>query len=65
MQLFNLEDAGRTDIGRQRDHNEDYFGIETQVDRLESPSGKTVHVRNLYILCDGMGAMLVAKLPVL
>lgn len=55
MQLFNLEDAGRTDIGRQRDHNEDYFGIETQMSRLESPSGKTVHVRNLYILCDGMG----------
>jgi protein phosphatase len=55
MQLFNLEDAGRTDIGRQRDHNEDYFGIETQVVRSESPSGKTVHVRNLYILCDGMG----------
>ncbi|UBF27379.1 serine/threonine phosphatase [Kovacikia minuta CCNUW1] len=55
MQLFNLEDAGRTDIGRQRDHNEDYFGIETQVARLESPSGKTVHARNLYVLCDGMG----------
>lgn len=55
MQLFNLEDVGRTDIGRQRQHNEDYFGIETQVTKLESPSGKTVHVRNLYILCDGMG----------
>ena len=55
MQLFNLEDAGRTDIGRQRDHNEDYFGIETQATKLESPSGKTVHARNLYILCDGMG----------
>ena len=55
MQLFNLEDAGRTDIGRQRDHNEDYFGIETQAAKLESPSGKTVHARNLYILCDGMG----------
>ena len=55
MQLFNLEDAGKTDIGRQRDHNEDYFGIETQISKLESPSGKTVHVRNLYILCDGMG----------
>ncbi len=55
MQLFNLEDAGRTDIGRQRDHNEDYFGIETQSTKLESPSGKTVHARNLYILCDGMG----------
>ncbi|MBW4469803.1 MAG: serine/threonine phosphatase [Stenomitos rutilans HA7619-LM2] len=55
MQLFSLEDAGRTDIGRQRDHNEDYFGIETQTAKLESPSGKTVHARNLYILCDGMG----------
>lgn len=55
MQLFNLEDAGRTDIGRQRDHNEDYFGIETKVIKLESPSGKTVHAQNLYILCDGMG----------
>lgn len=55
MQLFSLEDAGRTDIGRQRDHNEDYFGIETQTAKLESPSGKTVHARNLYVLCDGMG----------
>lgn len=55
MQLFSLDDVGRTDIGRQRDHNEDYFGIETQVSRLESPSGRTVHVRNLYVLCDGMG----------
>jgi protein phosphatase len=55
MQLFSLDDVGRTDVGRQRQHNEDYFGIETQVIRLESPSGRTVHVRNLYILCDGMG----------
>lgn len=55
MQLFSLDDVGRTDVGRQRRHNEDYFGIETQVVRLESPSGRTVHVRNLYILCDGMG----------
>lgn len=55
MQLFTLEEIGRTDIGQQRDHNEDYFGIETQVSKLESPSGKTLHARNLYILCDGMG----------
>ncbi len=55
MQLFNLEEVGRTDVGRQRDHNEDYFGIETQIAKLESPSGKTMHARNLYILCDGMG----------
>ncbi len=55
MQLFNLEEVGRTDVGRQRDHNEDYFGLDIQVSKLESPSGKTVHARNLYILCDGMG----------
>jgi protein phosphatase len=55
MQLFSLEEAGRTDVGRQREHNEDYFGIETQIIKLESPSGKTLHARNLYILCDGMG----------
>ncbi|MBD2021211.1 serine/threonine phosphatase [Leptolyngbya sp. FACHB-36] len=55
MQLANLEDLGWTDIGRQRQHNEDYFGIETQVAKLESPMGKTLHARNLYILCDGMG----------
>jgi protein phosphatase len=55
MQLFSLDDVGRTDIGRQREHNEDYFGIETQVTKLEGPSGKTIHARNLYILCDGMG----------
>jgi protein phosphatase len=55
MQLFALDEVGRTDIGRQRQHNEDYFGIETQVMKLENPSGKTVRARNLYILCDGMG----------
>ena len=55
MQLFNLDDVGRTDVGRQRPHNEDYFGIETQVLKLESPTGRTVQVRNLYVLCDGMG----------
>ncbi|MDX2244033.1 MAG: serine/threonine phosphatase [Leptolyngbyaceae cyanobacterium bins.302] len=55
MQLFSLEEVGRTDVGRQREHNEDYFGIETQVAKLESPSSKTIYARNLYILCDGMG----------
>jgi protein phosphatase len=55
MQLFNLEEVGRTDVGQQRDHNEDYFGLDIQVTKLESPSGKTIHARNLYILCDGMG----------
>lgn len=55
MQLFSLEDAGRTDIGRQRDHNEDCFGIDTQIDKVQSPSNKVIQARGLYVLCDGMG----------
>jgi protein phosphatase len=55
MQLSNLEHVGRTDIGRQRDHNEDYFGIKAEISKVESPSGRTVHARGLYVLCDGMG----------
>lgn len=55
MQLFSLEEVGRTDVGLQRDHNEDCFGIDTLVSKVESPFGKTLFARNLYILCDGMG----------
>jgi serine/threonine protein phosphatase PrpC len=55
MQLFSLDDAGETDIGRQRDHNEDCFGIDTQVVKTYLPSAKSVRARGLYVLCDGMG----------
>lgn len=55
LQLIALEDAGVTDVGSQRDHNEDYFGIETKVNKLELPRTETVGARGLYILCDGMG----------
>ncbi|MDJ0733962.1 MAG: serine/threonine phosphatase [Nostocaceae cyanobacterium] len=55
MQLSSLEDAGLTDVGRQRNHNEDYFGIETQISKLDLPKSHTVSARGLYILCDGMG----------
>ena len=55
MQLFSLEDAGRTDIGRTRDHNEDCFGVDTQITKIQIPSGRTVRAQGLYILCDGMG----------
>lgn len=55
MQLIGLEDAGLTDVGSQRQHNEDCFGIETAVNKLEFPRGKNVQARGLYILCDGMG----------
>ncbi len=55
MQLNSLEDAGRTDVGRQRHHNEDCFGIETKINKLELPRNRILQARGLYILCDGMG----------
>ncbi|MEQ8963489.1 MAG: serine/threonine phosphatase, partial [Coleofasciculus sp. C2-GNP5-27] len=55
MQLLSLDDVGCTDIGRQRDHNEDCFGIQAQVKKHETPIGRTLDARGLYILCDGMG----------
>ncbi|MEH1854204.1 MAG: serine/threonine phosphatase [Nostoc sp.] len=55
MQLSSLEDAGRTDVGRQRHHNEDYFGIETKIHKLEFPKSRVLEGYGLYILCDGMG----------
>lgn len=55
MQLLSLDDAGCTDIGRQREHNEDNFGINTEVKKQETPLGRTVQARGIYILCDGMG----------
>ncbi|MGF1933556.1 MAG: serine/threonine phosphatase [Nostoc sp. ChiQUE02] len=55
MQLSSLEDAGRTDVGRQRHHNEDHFGIETKIHKLELPKSRVLQGYGLYILCDGMG----------
>ncbi|MDF0551986.1 serine/threonine phosphatase [Kamptonema sp. UHCC 0994] len=55
MQVYRLEDCGRTDVGRQRDHNEDFFSIWTQAHKLETSLGRIFQVKGLYILCDGMG----------
>lgn len=55
MQLASLENAGLTDVGKQRDRNEDYFGIETKVNKIELPKSKVAQAKGLYILCDGMG----------
>ena len=55
MQLLSLDDVGCTDIGHQREHNEDYFSILTQLKKQENPMGRVVQARGLYILCDGMG----------
>lgn len=55
MQLVSLTDAGYTDRGRNRPHNEDYFGIHTRVDAQRNNHGKQVQAQGLYIVCDGMG----------
>ncbi len=55
MQLSSLDDAGCTDVGKQRNHNEDCFGIETEISKVELPKSRNLKARGLYILCDGMG----------
>jgi protein phosphatase len=55
MQLNTLDNVGLTDVGRQRDHNEDYFGIDTKINKIELPKARAIAARGLYILCDGMG----------
>jgi protein phosphatase len=54
-QLLALETAGQTDIGQQRNHNEDNFSMWMQVDTTENPRDYSLSAKGLYILCDGMG----------
>ena len=39
MELASLVDSGCTDIGSQRDHNEDFFGIQSRIIKQENGSG--------------------------
>ncbi|MFP4008223.1 MAG: serine/threonine phosphatase [Spirulinaceae cyanobacterium] len=55
MQILSLYDAGYTDIGHQREHNEDNFGIEIVKKKQENVLGRTLQAHGLYIVCDGMG----------
>lgn len=55
MKIVRLDEAGSTHVGRQRDHNEDFFCTQTELTKAESPLGVTLGVKGLYILCDGMG----------
>ncbi|MEL7070491.1 MAG: serine/threonine phosphatase [Cyanobacteria bacterium J06581_3] len=55
MKLVSLNDAGRTDVGRQRDHNEDCFLIARESQNYSDNTGQQTQVHGLYILCDGMG----------
>ena len=55
MQLRSIDDACCTNIGSQRDHNEDFFGVKTVVEKIENNTENNLFVRGLYIVCDGMG----------
>ena len=55
MQLISLSDAGYTDRGKQRPHNEDYFGLTTFVETQRNNQGKSVQAKGIYVVCDGMG----------
>jgi protein phosphatase len=55
MQIASVSEASCTDVGSQRDHNEDFFGTKTIVTQEENPGKKTISVRGLYLVCDGMG----------
>ena len=54
-QLVNLKDVGRTHVGRLRERNEDSYGIQTQLNRIENPDTRILEAKGVYILCDGMG----------
>ena len=55
MQIASVTHASYTDIGSSRDHNEDFFGIQTVITQEENPSGQRLEAQGLYIICDGMG----------
>jgi protein phosphatase len=55
MQLASMSEAGITDVGMQRRHNEDYFGMYSLVKKQETATGTSLEAKGLYVLCDGMG----------
>ena len=55
MKLRSIADASYTDIGSQRNHNEDFFGVKTVVEKVENNTENNLRVRGLYMVCDGMG----------
>ena len=53
--VTNLEAIGMTDVGLERQHNEDFFVIDNRVTQISDPDGERAYTKGLYILCDGMG----------
>ncbi|NES04052.1 MAG: serine/threonine phosphatase [Okeania sp. SIO2F4] len=55
IQLVSLESSGKSDVGSQREHNEDTFGIQTQIESQETSTERIIQAKGIYVLCDGMG----------
>ncbi|MCC0176899.1 serine/threonine phosphatase [Waterburya agarophytonicola K14] len=55
MELRCINNASCTDIGSQRDHNEDFFGMRTVIEETENNTDSSLNVNGLYLVCDGMG----------
>lgn len=55
MRVKSITDACCTDIGTQRDHNEDFFGITARIEKTANNTDNFLSVRGLYLVCDGMG----------
>ena len=55
MQLRSVVEASCTNIGSQRDHNEDFFGVRTILEKKENNAENELNVSGLYVVCDGMG----------
>jgi protein phosphatase len=53
--VMDLEAIGLTDVGLQRQHNEDFFIVDNRVTHISDPDGIRAYTRGLYVLCDGMG----------
>jgi protein phosphatase len=54
-QIIEAEAAGQTDVGRERQHNEDFFVINHRLIQQSNPNRHAIALKGLYILCDGMG----------
>jgi protein phosphatase len=55
LTAIGLAAAAATDVGKQRDHNEDFYSIDTSCRIKQNPEGINAEYRGLYVLCDGMG----------
>lgn len=53
--VVGLEAFGVTDVGNDRQHNEDFFIIDNRCTQIMDSESNQVYTRGVYILCDGMG----------